>query len=87
MHRAPPTARTALWDWGTRYLKADYSSEQIEGTLALVHSDTPSLQVSHETIYGFAASFVAGCQKASHLFFPDGFDLSPCHAGILVLRH
>jgi IS30 family transposase len=34
-----------------RYLKAGYSPEQIAGTLALVHSDTPSLQVSHETIY------------------------------------
>ena len=42
---------TALWDQVTRYLKAGYSPEQIAGTLALVHADTPSLQVSHETIY------------------------------------
>ena len=41
---------TALWDQVTRYLKAGYSPEQIAGTLAVVHSDTPSLQVSHETI-------------------------------------
>jgi len=42
---------TALWDQGTRYLKAGYSPEQMAGTLAGVHPDTPSLQVSHETIY------------------------------------
>jgi IS30 family transposase len=42
---------TALWDHVLRYLKAGYSPEQIAGTLALVHSETPSLQVSHETIY------------------------------------
>lgn len=42
---------TALWDQVTRYLKAGYSPEQIAGTLALVHAGTPSLQVSHETIY------------------------------------
>ena len=42
---------TALWDQVTRYLKAGYSPEQIAGTLALVHADTPSLQVSHKTIY------------------------------------
>jgi len=40
-----------LWDQITRYLKAGYSPEQIAGTLALVHADTPSLQGSHETIY------------------------------------
>jgi len=34
-----------------RYLKAGYSPEQIAGTLAAVHPDLPSLQVSHETIY------------------------------------
>ena len=42
---------TALWAQVIRYLKAGYSPEQIAGTLALVHADTPSLQVSHETIY------------------------------------
>jgi IS30 family transposase len=42
---------TALWDHVLGYLKAGYSPEQIAGTLALVHSETPSLQVSHETIY------------------------------------
>ncbi len=72
---------------GTCYRKAHYSSEQIEGTLALVPSDTPLLQVSHETIYGFTASSVAGCQKASHQFFLTGSIFSPCHAGILVLSH
>ena len=42
---------TALWSHVLRYLKAGYSPEQIAGTLAVVHPDTPSLQVSHETIY------------------------------------
>jgi IS30 family transposase len=42
---------TALWRHVLRYLKAGYSPEQIAGTLAIVHPDTPSLQVSHETIY------------------------------------
>lgn len=42
---------TALWDQVIRYLKAGYSPEQIAGTLAVVHPNTPSLQVSHETIY------------------------------------
>jgi IS30 family transposase len=42
---------TALWHHVLRYLKAGYSPEQIAGTLALMHSETPSLQVSHETIY------------------------------------
>jgi IS30 family transposase len=42
---------TALWKAVLRYLKAGYSPEQIAGTLAVVHPETPSLQVSHETIY------------------------------------
>lgn len=42
---------TPLWEQVCHYLKARYSPEQIAGTLALVHPDTPSLQVSHETIY------------------------------------
>jgi IS30 family transposase len=42
---------TALWEQVTRYLKAGYSPEPIAGTRAVVHPDTPSLQVSHETIY------------------------------------
>lgn len=42
---------TALWRHVLRYLKAGYSPEQIAGTLTIVHPDTPSLQVSHETIY------------------------------------
>jgi len=51
--RAPRRLRpgTALWRHVLRYLKAGYSPEQIAGTLAIVHPDTPSLQVSHETIY------------------------------------
>jgi len=40
-----------LWGRVVRYLKRGYSPEQIAGTLALVHPDTPSLRVSHETIY------------------------------------
>ena len=42
---------TTLWDQVTRYLKTGYSPEQIAGTLAGVHPETPSLQVSHEAIY------------------------------------
>jgi len=42
---------TPLWRRVVRYLKKGYSPEQIAGTLALVHTDTPSLRVSHETIY------------------------------------
>ncbi len=42
---------TALWKHVLRYLKAGYSPEQIAGTLARVHAETPSLRVSHETIY------------------------------------
>ena len=42
---------TALWKHVQRYLKAGYSPEQIAGTLALVNPETPSLRVSHETIY------------------------------------
>ena len=42
---------TVLWEQVTDYLQADYSPEQIAGTLATVHPDNPSLQVSHETIY------------------------------------
>ena len=42
---------TPLWGHVRRYLKAGYSPEQIAGTLALVHAETPSLQVSHETLY------------------------------------
>ena len=43
--------RTALWHHVVDYLKAGYSPEQVAGTLATVHPDIPSLQVSHETIY------------------------------------
>ena len=42
---------TALWAQVIRYLKAGSSPEQIAGTRALVHADTPSLQGSHATIY------------------------------------
>lgn len=42
---------TPLWNQVLRYLKAGYSPEQIAGTLATVHPETPSLRVSHETIY------------------------------------
>ena len=42
---------TTLWKPVLRYLKAGYSPEQIAGTLATVHPETPALQVSHETIY------------------------------------
>ena len=42
---------TPLWRHVVRYLKKGYSPEQIAGTLALVHTETPSLRVSHETIY------------------------------------
>ena len=48
-HRLRPG--TVLWKPVLRYLKAGYSPEQIAGTLAVVHPETPSLQVSHETIY------------------------------------
>jgi len=40
-----------LWDHVMGYLKAGYSPEQIAGTLASVHPDSPSLQACHETIY------------------------------------
>ena len=40
-----------LWGKVTDYLKLGYSPEQISGTLKLIHPNTPSLQVSHETIY------------------------------------
>jgi IS30 family transposase len=33
------------------YLQSGYSPEQISDTLKLVHPKTPTLQVSHETIY------------------------------------
>ena len=42
---------TPLWERVCHYLKARCPPEQIAGTLALVHPDTPSLQVSHETVY------------------------------------
>jgi IS30 family transposase len=42
---------TVLWKHVTRYLQEGYSPEQIAGTLAAVHPDTPTLQASHETIY------------------------------------
>ncbi len=42
---------TALWKQITHYLQAGYSPEQIAGTLATVHPDTPTLQASHETIH------------------------------------
>ena len=42
---------TALWKQVMKYLKVGYSPEQIAGTLATVHPDNPTFQVSHETIY------------------------------------
>jgi len=41
----------ALWGQVMEYLQSGYSPEQISGTLKLVHPETPTLQVSHETIY------------------------------------
>lgn len=46
------TPKSTLWPAMLGYLQAGYSPEQIAGTLKAVHPDTPSLQVSHETIYG-----------------------------------
>ena len=45
------TPGSTLWRSVMAYLKAGYSPEQIAGTLRTVHPETPSLQVSHETIY------------------------------------
>ncbi len=42
---------TALWGQVVHYLQAGYSPEQVAGTRASVHPDTPSLQVSHATLY------------------------------------
>jgi IS30 family transposase len=42
---------TVLWDCVVHYLQACYSPEQIAGTLARTHPDTPQMQISHETIY------------------------------------
>ena len=42
---------TVLWGHVMGYLRKGYSPEQISGTLSIVHPDTPTLQVSHETIY------------------------------------
>ena len=42
---------SAMWEGVMHYLKRRYSPEQIAGTLALVHAQAPTLQVSHETIY------------------------------------
>ena len=51
--RVAPRLRpgTELWDQVIHYLKAGYSPEQIAGTLMLVNDETPTLRVSHETIY------------------------------------
>jgi len=40
-----------LWGRVVRSLKKGYSPERIAGTLAQVHTDTPWLRVSHDTIY------------------------------------
>ena len=42
---------TPLWEQVMGYLQMCYSPEQISGILRLVHPQTPTLQVSHETIY------------------------------------
>ena len=72
---------------GTCYRKAHYSSEQIAGTLVLVPSDTPSLQVSHETIYGFTASFRCWVSESQPSVFPGRVQFESVPRGILVLSH
>jgi IS30 family transposase len=42
---------SALWGHVMGYLQMGYSPEQISGILRIVHPQTPTLQVSHETIY------------------------------------
>lgn len=42
---------TILWGHVVHYLQTNHSPEQIGGILARVHPNTPSMQVSHETIY------------------------------------
>ncbi len=42
---------TPLWENVMDYLKEGYSPEQISGILALVHPETPTLQISHEIVY------------------------------------
>ena len=42
---------TILWEHVVHYLQTDHSPEQIGGILARVYPNTPSMQVSHETIY------------------------------------
>ena len=54
---------TTLWDPVMRYLKTGYSPEQIAGILARVQTDTPLLQVSHETIYTAIYSMPRGALR------------------------
>ena len=54
---------TTLWDPVMRYLKTGYSPEQIAGILARVQTDTPMLQVSHETIYTAIYSMPRGALR------------------------
>ena len=42
---------TILWEHVVHYLQTNHSPEQIGGILARVYPNTPSMQVSHETIY------------------------------------
>lgn len=49
--RAALRPGTTLWDSVMRHLQGGCSPEQVAGTLALAHPDTPALQVSHETIH------------------------------------
>ena len=66
-----------LWGRVVRYLKKGYSPEQIAGTLALVHTDTPSLRVSHETIYTAIYAMPRGeLRDASHWLVA----VRPCQA-------
>jgi len=54
---------TTLWDPVMRYLKTGYSPEQMAGILARVQTDTPMLQVSHETIYTAIYSMPRGALR------------------------
>ena len=42
---------TVLWEQVMRLIRERYSPEQIAGILARTNADTPTMQVSHETIY------------------------------------
>ena len=83
VHRAPLAARTALWDGAPATGRHITRPSRLRRHWCWCLPTRLRCRCLTKPSTASQRASVAGCQKASHLFFQDGFNLSPCHGGFL----